>query len=561
MAKKSALAKKAAPEIELKPLNISNDLGGGRLEVSLDQLGIGKANMRHSHVPDRALISSLQHHGQLHDLIVRSPVTAEPWTWEIVDGGRRYISAVAGVQCGALPENFLLKIRVDETAGKELSVAANLHMAAHPLDTCEAILELAKTEEDENAIATHFGQSVTWVKQRARLAELTDKAKEAYRAGRLDLEGAQLLTRLTPAQQDKLAKGKDRISNNEIVQTLRDSGVDCAVALFDWFNDYPGDKVQKSLFDDMVILLDRQLFKQHQEKAIDARIRALCDEGYNVQRLKPDDYSSIGKYVEFTGKVTAENKPSLHYVFKPQHDGLTWQILGPLIDRKQAEKIKAGKKGSADKTDTPPVALKATQMSAAQVEILNAHVYKQHRLAIASGKADEAAWQWQAITVLLTVATGHNGPDTRWEKLKTEYPGEFDEVVPHDDRAELDKITKVERFTDDAGEYAKFAKLPAKRRHEMLLQAVAASLFVPYGTLIKTVKKSLDQFGAKVPEPGEAFFKRYRTDQLLDYGKRSKMITDTHLASKKKGDLVKAVQHWGKKENGGFRWDFGLGGK
>jgi hypothetical protein len=535
MARKTATARKTKNDRpDLKPLNIKQDLGGGRYAVSLDQLGIGKTNMRHGHQPDKALIASLKHHGQLHDLIVKTPATTAPWLWEIVDGGRRYVSAVEGVRTGELPADFLFRVRVEEGASKEQSVAANLHMAAHPLDVCEAILELAKTAEDEQAIAAHFGQSVQWVQQRALLAQLSESAKTAYRDGRMDLKVAQLMTRLPEKEQDRLAKGKNRIDDWQVRQTIERRSIPADLALFDWEKEYPADKIQRGLFEDIgTMLLDPPLFMELQEKAVERKIRELTDEGYNVERLKPDDYTTLGKYVEFTGKPKDEEKASLH-IFVKKVRGVEYRFTVPMISRKEAGKVKKGAKGKADRTDEAPKPKKATDITPAQVEILRGHVWQKLRLDVMTGKAPEALVQFTIIDKLLEVATGNNGPDSRWEKLKKDYPGEFDGVAPLDDRADMGKLGRAEG--SDYEGYEEFARLSPAKRQAMVLKAVAACLQVPWGSDEKSLRHQAQVFGAVKVTPGEKFFRRYRVDQLLDFLKRHDV--KEFGTTKKRGELA-----------------------
>ena len=509
------------------------DVNGERLAVSADMLVLNGVNMRRDHVPDKALMASLDGHGQLHDLIVR-PAGEK---FEIVDGGRRYVSICELIKDEKLPGDFGIRVRVDAEASKEISVAANLHKAPHPLDVCEAIAELAKELDSEEQIAAHFGQTVQWVKQRAVLAGLSPEAKEAYRQDRMTLGVAQKMSRLTHKLQAaicKRAKG-GTIYDSEVSATLNGEAIDSAHALFDWKTLYPPEKVQPSLFDDIVLLYDRQLFQKFQAEAVKKRCEALEAEGYNIVHIERDDYAASGKWVAFEGKITDEMKKSLSILVKPAFDGVRWDFTGPVISRKLAEATKK-KKGEADTTDKAPKALKASDLSSSQVEILRGHAFMELREKILSNdKETTPLVQWVIISLAVdrperfverAIADTHNGPTMRWEKLKKDYPGEFDAV-------DLDKATEeLDRLT-----FEKFQKMPPAKREALVRQAVACCLFVTQSTDERLLKIQVQAIGSGKPRLGEAFFKRYRSDQLVDWLKKAG-VPKAEFEGKNKTQLV-----------------------
>ena len=530
------------------------------IDIDRADLVLDSTNMRKGHVPDQALIANIAAHGLLMPLLV---VPIEKGKWAVTDGGRRLVSINHGIETGQLPKDAFdeLPCRVLEPGASalEISMSANLHKAPHPLDTCDAILELAKTEDDEKAIALHFGQTVRWVQQRAALAKLTDKAKQAYRDGRMDLQTAAMMTRLTSVQQDKICKGKGEINDWTIRRMISESGVDSSLALFDWKEKYPPEKIQRSLFDDVALLLDINLFKTLQLEACHDKMEALKAEGYNVTVLKEDDYTGRSKYLDFEGKVTKENKSRLHYLVSGRGGGLEFKFVGPVVAKKDAKSVKKGEKGKADKTADEPTPMTANELTHTQEEILCGHVFNQWREDIISGDASEAFVQFIVVQAAIGglakgardeltpigVANAYNGSRARWQKLIEQYE-DFSGI---DIDVGLDDVDATARFET-------FKKLTPAKRLKLYRAAVASLLFVSYGTSIKTLTKGLP-IDAKRLQPGKAFFGRYRTDQLYDYLKRSGVTKESGgmpIDSKKASAVSIAVEVATTKDG----WRFGI---
>lgn len=535
--------KKGVAAVAVEPLSIGTVAVPGVLtEIAFNHLQLDERNARKGHKPDPVLLANIAAHGLLMPLLVKP---ADDGMWSVVDGGRRYITIKDGIETGKLPpETFAsvpARIVSDEKAALEVSMSANLHLAMHPLDVCETVLELAKTEDDEKAIAAHFGQTVQWVQQRAKLAQLTEKAKDAYRAGRMSLDTAQLMTRLPAKEQDRLCKGKGEIYRREVEVTLANKAVDASEALFDWKKEYPAEKVEYGLFDDIVMLHDVSLFKEFQARWIAAKHKALQDEGYNVIAVKHDDYSTPGKYVKFTGKITDAIKPSLTILVQPKWNGLSFTISDPAIDKKKADGVKkSAKKGEADTTEKEPTPSKATELSNPQQDILRTHIVDRLQQRIMSGVAESEEealfFTWLTISIAFKTKCGlviggraldHNGPIDRANSMRTAYPGEFDTIVELERSAE-----KAEKLTFDA-----YLAMEPEARSRLYRHAMAAMIMVPYGRAPRELAAEAMVAGSEI-RPKEAFFSRYKTDQLLDYLKRSgvtkssgKMPIDTKKAT------------------------------
>lgn len=554
--------KKGAAAVAVEPLSIGTSAVGNTLmDFDFDQLVLDETNARLEHKPDPQLLANIAAHGLLMPLLVKPAGNSR---YSVVDGGRRYVTIKHGIETGQLPkhafEQVPCRLVTDDRAALEISMSANLHLAMHPLDVCETVLELAKTEDDEKAIAAHFGQTIQWVRQRARLAELTEKAKDAYRTGRMDLGTAQLMTRLAPKDQDRLCKGKGAIYDNDVKNVLDDKSVDASLAMFDWQSEYPKDKVQYGLFDDIVLLQDVSLFKELQAAALARKHKELQDEGFNVKLLEKGDYSTSGKFVKFTGKVTNDLKPSLTILIKPNYDGLTFTITEPMIETKKADGVKkSAKKGEADTTDKAPTPAKATELSNPQVEILRAHIVDRLQQRILSGVAESEEealfFTWLTISIAFKTKCGlviggraldHNGPIDRVNAMRKAYPDEFGPIADLEEEAE-----KAAKLDFDA-----FLAMEPEARSRLYRYAMAAMIMIPYGRAPKDLAAEAMVNGSQI-RPKEAFFSRYKTDQLIDYLKRSGVTKSSGgmpIDSKKATAVSVAVSKAASDEG----WRFGI---
>src|SRR4029077_5679492 len=85
--------------------------------------------------------------------------------------------------------------------------------------------------------------------------------------------------------------------------------------------------------------------------------------------------------------------------------------------------------------------------------------------------------------------------------------------------------------------YEKYAALPKRSRDHLFFLACASLIHVPYPSqALKPNLKELADTDWLVP--GEDFFKRFRTDQLIDYRRRSG-DKGAGKTAKPKGDHVK----------------------
>lgn len=151
----------------------------------------------HNEASVAEMAASLEHHGLIHNLIVRP---AAKGRFEVVAGGRRLTAlrrlmaegrAVQGV---AVTKAFPVRVVVREDGGTELSLAENVQREAmSPVDEILAYRDLVAQGVEVENIAARFGQSPLTVRQRLRLAGLSPRILDVLREGEMTLEQAKAL--------------------------------------------------------------------------------------------------------------------------------------------------------------------------------------------------------------------------------------------------------------------------------------------------------------------------------------------------------------------------------
>lgn len=532
------MAKNAAAKQPIVAVTPPDNNDWARLAIPVGELVLNDTNARKGHKPDPQLLASIQAHGLLQPLLVQALEAKKGEAhWQVVDGGRRFVTIMDGIKRGVLEMPAISCRSVQsETQAKELSVAANFHQAMHPMDLCEAILELAKTAEEETEIAKHFNMTVLEVQKHSALAQLVPEMRELFRDGIMDLKAAIAATRLSDEDQVKLAKrGRNQKALQEwdIRQIVEQKGVDAKLALFDWRKDYPKEKVQASLFDDVNLLLDPALFMEMQDIALQARIAAYKEAGYSdVIVLKSDDYMTEGKYLQ-NSKPTKDKSKSVVLV-RSRNRGLKIEFLEDMLSRKGAKVTKA-RKGGKDAGEA--VDLKASDLSPNQVRILAGMAMAALRKSIEDGKQNDVLMQYLVVTqqfskqarwVAGDIAGNYGyGSTGQWAKLKKDAPEDFGKLPDHP------------LGVKDGLTFAEWQKMePAKRQN--LYRHAVASMVIPFNETemgnLKAVLKDLPLKVADWCEPGLNFLSKYRTDQLLDYLKKSG--GSTPIDSKKSSALA-----------------------
>ena len=144
------------------------------------------------------LAASILAHGLLHNLTVveeRNQEGTSSGKYEVVAGGRRYAALQRLAKEKKLPKSFGVPCKVVEvSAGIEASLAENtIRVAMHPADQFIAFRELLDSGLGVEEAVARFGVSPLFVRQRLKLARVSPRLIEAYRAGEMQLEQLEAL--------------------------------------------------------------------------------------------------------------------------------------------------------------------------------------------------------------------------------------------------------------------------------------------------------------------------------------------------------------------------------
>jgi ParB family chromosome partitioning protein len=166
--------------------------------IPFNKLVLSQANVRRvsNGVSIEDLAEDIAHRGLLHNLNVRAVLDeagAETDTFEIPAGGRRYRALEILVKQKRLPKTAEIPCNVksadDPISAEEDSLAENtFREALHPLDEFRAIQELSAKGLGDETIAGRLKITPAVVKQRKRLASVSEKLLAIYGADGMTLE-------------------------------------------------------------------------------------------------------------------------------------------------------------------------------------------------------------------------------------------------------------------------------------------------------------------------------------------------------------------------------------
>ena len=211
----------------------------------------------------RRLVASIRAHGLLQPLVVR-PVVAtgddtahgRPGAYRVTAGHRR-LAALREVHRGDDAVRVPCVVRPADTddAADAQALAENFaREPMHPLDEATAFAKLARDNgRDADAIAADFGVTPGYVRQRMKLADLSDAVQSAYRAREIDTATAEAFAAVPPDKQAAVwAEVGGRPQHAAHVRNVIANGwVDAAHALFD-VSQLPDWTVSRDLFGDRV---------------------------------------------------------------------------------------------------------------------------------------------------------------------------------------------------------------------------------------------------------------------------------------------------------------------
>jgi ParB family chromosome partitioning protein len=157
--------------------------------IPLNRLIPSAANVRKtgSGIGIEDLAASIKAHGLLQNLQVRP---AKGGKFEVVAGARRLKALQALAKEKAINKAAEIGCNVlDAEDDGEISLAENvIRLPMHPADQFEAFYALAQSGKGPEDIAARFGASPAIVRQRLKLATVSPRLLDTYRAGDMDLD-------------------------------------------------------------------------------------------------------------------------------------------------------------------------------------------------------------------------------------------------------------------------------------------------------------------------------------------------------------------------------------
>lgn len=255
------------------------------VRVPLSKLHAGNANPRRvkpTLESQQQLIASIRAFGLVQPLVVR-PMPGTTDEYRIIAGNRRLAALRQIHRRDADEPRIRCEVRdVDDATAEAIALAENvIREQMHPLDEAEAYTRLAAEEaQGVDAIASAFGVTERYVRQRMRLAGLARAVKDALRGGEIDLATA---AAFAAVPQDRQMAVWEELNGHprhaEHVRNIIEHGwIDASHALFD-LSVLPESAVSRDLFSERV-LVERDAFMSAQTAALDIERTAQLEAGW-----------------------------------------------------------------------------------------------------------------------------------------------------------------------------------------------------------------------------------------------------------------------------------------
>jgi len=256
-----------------------------QLSVPLSRLLPSKRNPRRVK-PDREahrrLVALINAHGLLQPLVVR-PCEGKANDYLVIAGNRRLAALREIHRNNGDPKIPCVLRKVDEETADALSLGENFgREPMHPLDEAEAFARLASQEgKGAAAIASEFGVTDRYVRQRMKLATLTEPVKAAYRLRTIDTATAEAFAAVPEDRQQAVWKELGGVPRHaeHVRNVIAHDWIDAGLALFDR-SLLPEAAVSQDLFGERV-LIERQAFLDAQADALLAEQKALTEDGWS----------------------------------------------------------------------------------------------------------------------------------------------------------------------------------------------------------------------------------------------------------------------------------------
>lgn len=166
--------------------------------IPLNKLGRSEHNVRTiaTDAGIAELAASIERDDLLQNLTVIKAAPGHAYTHEVVAGGRRLAALKLLAKQGKITGSYPVPCRVvDEFAAEAVSLAENqLREQMHPLDQLNAFVARVEAGEEVAEVASRFGVTEAFVRQRIKLASVAPSLLDAYREGQMTLEQLQAFT-------------------------------------------------------------------------------------------------------------------------------------------------------------------------------------------------------------------------------------------------------------------------------------------------------------------------------------------------------------------------------
>ena len=284
------------------------------INIALEDLDLSPLNVRKT--PPTAeeqaeLAASISAHGLLENLIVRpleNDSAIGTCRYEVLAGGRRLQALQHLARNNEIGTDHPVACLVHDGDPGEVSLAENVvRLAMHPLDQFEAFVALTDQGSSDSEIASRFGCTATHVRQRLRLGRVAPAIREAYRAGKIDLDTLMAFA-ISEDNGQQLAvweKIRDGYIHARLVRNFLTDGKIAAnskLVCFIGMEAYEaaGGTSMRDLFcedDDAIYLDNRALVMDLVQKQLSAFAQALqTEEGWKWTQVYPDmPYDDVHK--------------------------------------------------------------------------------------------------------------------------------------------------------------------------------------------------------------------------------------------------------------------------
>ncbi|MDZ4697183.1 MAG: ParB/RepB/Spo0J family partition protein, partial [Deltaproteobacteria bacterium] len=256
-----------------------------QLSVPLSRLLPSKRNPRRVK-PDREahrrLVALINAHGLLQPLVVR-PCEGKPKDYLVIAGNRRLGALREIYRNNGDPKIPCVLRNVDDDTADALSLGENFgREPMHPLDEAEAFAKLASQDgKGAEVIASEFGVTDRYVRQRMKLSTLAAPIKNAYRDGEIDTGTAEAFAAVPSDRQLAVWKeldGRPRHAEH-VKNVIAHEWIDAGLAQFDR-SLIPESAITQDLFAERV-LVERQAFLDAQANALLTEKQALTEDGWS----------------------------------------------------------------------------------------------------------------------------------------------------------------------------------------------------------------------------------------------------------------------------------------